>query len=152
MAAARIELDDRDVGRSAVSGVVMAGIWLHVDGLNFPAKDWEDAAVAILAAWAKTALRLLHDESTREEVHFMEGPYSIEIAPLPPHSWHLALVERRQRIRRVRSATVDPRPLVDSIIEASDHLLVSCRRLGWETQDSKLLTEAVEQLRLRTYG
>jgi hypothetical protein len=142
-----VELDEVDLARSPVSGSVTAAIWLHVGGIDFPARGWDDFALAILAAWSNAAIRLLQGASIQEEVQFMEGPYFVKIGTLPSHAWRLSLVERSQSGNMERSVLVTPAPLVDSILYASDTILKMCRDRGWETADVIRLTESTGRLR-----
>ena len=146
MDVARIQTDEVSLGRSEVSGLVTAGIWLKVNEVDFPAKGWGDFAVVVLAAWVDAVERLLRGASTHEQVHFMDGPYMVEITSARSGGWRLVLIEERQSGRRTQSATIDPRPLVESIVQASEALLIVCRERSWETTDSVRLGASIARL------
>lgn len=152
MDAVHFELDASTVGRSPVSGLVTAGIWLRTSRCDFPATGWDDFAVLILSAWADASLRLRRNEARSSRVDFMDGPYHVEISPAAPDKWRLVLVETRRFHRADSELTVDSGKLVESLIDASTRLLTICEQRGWESPDSDRLAALLPMLRDRTGG
>lgn len=146
---ARVELDDSNAGRSDLTGLVTAGIWLRTGTSYFPAQGWDDFAVVILAAWTDASLRLLRGERATARVDFMDGPFSVRIAPVAPNEWRLVLVEKRQSGQLEQVVTVDTVRLVESLIETSARLVETCQKCGWESADSARLVALSATLRGR---
>lgn len=146
--AARVHVDVRHLTQSRVSGLVSGKIWLRVGETDFPANDWNDFPVPVLASLALAAGRLLRAESTEERVYFMDGPFEVELGALSPHRWQIRLLKRGLEGRPVLVEVVDPATIVDSIRAASTELLnaVDARHLA--TDDIRDLRRANVQLAL----
>lgn len=144
---ARLELDELKLGRSRVTGLVTAGIWLRLSGRDFPGTGWVDFAVVILAAWADVSVQLLRGRSSMARVDFMDGPFHVEITPLARNEWRLLLVESRVSRQIEEAVRVDAGQLVASLIGASARILTTCHQRGWESQDSQRLAALLPILR-----
>src|SRR4051794_37491721 len=81
-------------------------LWVSVGDYAFPAERWNDFVVVILEAWASASLRLAKGSTAVERVHFMDGPYELEMTPRAHDaSVRLRAIERR-RIERA-CTTID---------------------------------------------
>ena len=69
-------------------------IWLAFGRIAFPAPRWNDFVVVILEAFATALLRILMGRSTVERVHFMEGPYEVELRRESAGDLQLRALER----------------------------------------------------------
>ena len=69
--------------RSSGVGPVSGELWLSVDGVPFPAAGWNDLVLVVLKAWAESLLSLRGTIDTSATVHFMEGPYVVELSNAP---------------------------------------------------------------------
>ena len=147
-----IELSESRLRRSGSFGTITGGICLRLSDRAFPASDWDDFVVPILTAWADAATRLLSGASTREQVHFMDGPFAVEITQTSPDTWTLDLIERRQDGPQVDSAMVDPRALAASVVDASGRTLRVLAQRDWRSRDVALLAFAAERLRSAAEG
>jgi hypothetical protein len=134
---ARLILDPAVAGRST-AGVVYAGLTLRVDDKYFPDPEWTDFVVVVLSWWADAALRLASGAASSARIRFMEGPFQVRCAVASPQSWKLDCFEDgRQGL--VIDALVDARPLVESLVKASDDALRLCSEREWWTNDADVL-------------
>ena len=107
-------------------------------------KSWNDFVVVILAAWVGALVRLLRGSTTRERVHFMEGPYFVDVhwaaeGPLRLH----ALGPGRAKNAAVEVEAVS---FVESLLTGSKVVLVACRTGGCWTSDADELEELLPVL------
>jgi hypothetical protein len=127
------------------SGPATGDIALLVDGTPFPLAGWNDFVVVIVEAWISALLRLLQGASETERVHFMEGPYAVDIGPLAGDSLRLRAFERPNREHTlvvVRSLT-----LVESAIKAAEEVLKVCSDARDRSRDTDRLVTALDALR-----
>lgn len=73
----KIILDDSDISicQEAVAGT----IYLMLDNVYFPFKDWSDLVVPILEMWTIQIVDLLKRKTDRAEFFFMDGSYYFEV-------------------------------------------------------------------------
>jgi hypothetical protein len=136
MTETRIIVDPKTI-RSGGVGPATGDIWITLGQLAFPMKDWNDFVVVILEAWASALVRLLHGVSKHERLHFMDGPYVVEIVCLSEGVLQLRAIESG----RHEKACVDARalPLVESLLAGSEGILSACRDKGcWSTDAERL--------------
>src|SRR5204862_8332605 len=79
--------------RPGRKGPPTAEIWVVLGGMPFPEPHWNDFAVVIIEAWIVGALRLLRG-SGLERVHFMDGPYLVEMTSAGLVLFELRALER----------------------------------------------------------
>ena len=131
-------------------GHIDGGIWLDLDGHGFPDPGWLDFPLPVLSWWVDAMVPLLDGASTSAEVRFLDGPHAVEIEALSPDAWRVSAIDVRVTRRVVRlSSTVDPRPLLASVIAAADTVLAICRTRGWVDRDSTRLANSLAALRSR---
>lgn len=137
---------DATSASTRVGGPATAGIWLEVDGREFPSRGWNDFAVVVLGWWVAAVLRLLDGESTRETVHFMDGPYAVEVTQ--PFSSRLRFRGLGGASRRDEVVVGEGRaaPFLDSLLSASRTMLDLCRAQGWWSPDAQELKDSSEAL------
>jgi hypothetical protein len=143
---ARVVLDVTNVERAS-SGSVLAGIWLRIDGRDFPDTGWEDFAVSVLTWWVGASLRLLTGKPGPAELRFLDGPYLVELERSVDDAWRLKLVQDRSSGKVTQTAIIDPKPLLLSMVAAADSMLAICRARGWENHESTALAGYVSDLR-----
>ena len=115
------------------------------DGTVFPHPQWNDFIVVVLGAWASALLRLLQKESHSERVHFMEGPYAVDIRSVGGGLLHLRALERPSRQRA--GADVPAVEFAESVISAAEEVLSACRDAGCWTEDAEKLAGVLPVLR-----
>jgi hypothetical protein len=141
-----VRIGDREFGR-ADSGLVYCEISVVVDGICFPDPRWTDFAVVVLAWWCEALLRLLRGQSGRIEVEFMEGPYLVELQHAGPGSVLVSLVEAGLERRVEKRVEAETFSLAQSVVAASDRVLLECRTRKWWSADADKLQGTFTELR-----
>ena len=141
----KVEPDSlRRTGKGTISGRV----YLQTNKGGFPGVDWSDIVVAVLCAWLD-AINLVSAGSKFQKVHFMDGPYHVELTHEPQGMISLLLVEDREGGRRQEfSATASASTLRNNAREAADLILTKCRQLGWLNSDIDQLGQLRDQTSL----
>ena len=55
-------------------------LYLAIGEFSFPCVGWTDFAEDILSTWARELLRLSRERPSRFTLHFMDGPYALDIS------------------------------------------------------------------------
>ncbi len=135
MSEARIVFDAKTL-RPGRMGPATGNVWLTFDDTAFPRQDWNDFAVVILEAWASAMLRLLQGVSEHELIHFMEGPYVVDVARVPAAFRLRAISNGRDERACVDVQTL---PLVESLLIASEEVLTASRNKScWSAEADRL--------------
>jgi hypothetical protein len=141
----RLRVSDRVFTRSR-SGTVIACVWLSNDRIAFPAEEWDDFATAITSAFAEAVARVAG--GTRDvTVHFMEGPFTVQLAGEGPDILRLrgfenglgGTVRFDERVRMLEFGL--------SVQEAASSLLRWCHQRDWCGRDEDELTSGLAVLR-----
>ena len=61
-------------------GPAIGGIWLVTESGAFPQVGWSDFVVVLLCWWADALLKVLLNQDIQARVHFMAGPYAVDVA------------------------------------------------------------------------
>jgi hypothetical protein len=130
------------------SGPATGDIVLILGSVVFPIAGWNDFVIVILDAWISALVRLVRDTSESERVHFMEGPYAVDITRLENGAFRLCAIERPNRKRAL--VEVRPLPVVESSITAAEAVLQVCRDAAYRSRDVEQLKAAVSTLRKET--
>jgi hypothetical protein len=138
--------------RVRLGGPATANVWLSLNGCEFPMRGWNDFAIVVLGWWAIALLRLVRNASTRETVHFMEGPYSVEVTSVHAGMLQLRALEGSGRNREAGTGEVQAIPFVLELISQSREVLEACRRQGWWSKDADTLESALEALEQESSG
>lgn len=123
--------------RSGNMGPATGNVWLALDHSAFPFEGWNDFVVVVLESWVSATLRLLHGLSKCEFVHFMDGPYAVEMAILAPGMIRLRAIKHgRDEVACVDAKAI---PLIESLLTGSESVLTACREQNcWSTDAEKL--------------
>jgi hypothetical protein len=126
--------------RPGGTGPTTGNICLMLDGSAFPHRDWNDFVVVILEAWVSSILRLLRGGSESELVHFMAGPYAVEIGSLASGAVRLRAIKRdRNEVTQVDAKVTS---LVETLLVASESVVNACRaRDCWSRDADKLCAD-----------
>jgi hypothetical protein len=127
------------------SGPVTGDITLDVGGVVFPLGGWNDFVIVILESWISALVRLVRRGSDAERVHFMEGPYVVDMKRLNTGAIEVRALERPNRQRAF--AQVMPLELVENAIGAGESVAAFCREHGHQSSDLDRLEMAVAALR-----
>jgi hypothetical protein len=122
-----------------------AAIWLALGAKVFPEQGWDDFVVVILAAWMRVVADVLRGAKDREFVHFMDGPYEVEVSAVSQSKLRLRAIEDRDT--EVIAAEVNAVPLVESLLAAAQELIAECKKRGHATRDVDNLNAYLPELR-----
>lgn len=111
----------------------------------FPMRGWNDFVVVVLEAWSSALARLLGGVAESQQVHFMEGPYAVEISHLTGGGFRLRAIERPNRERVC--IDVQPPGIVLSVLSAAEAVLQACREIGCWSVDADRLAKSAGILR-----
>ena len=126
------------------SGPATGDITLLVGGAPFPSAGWNDFVVVILESWISALVRLAQQASQNERVHFMEGPYAIDLGPVRNGLVRLRAIERPHRERAL--VDVGILALMEDAVTAANHVLEACGLAGHKTADVDRLDAALAAL------
>jgi hypothetical protein len=143
MTDARIVVEPNST-RLGHKGPVTGVVWLAIGDTAFPSRDWHDFVVVVLEWWTYAVLQLLRGISKHEVIHFMEGPYLVELSIGAGQAWSVDLFETGQHVGRWDIA---PRVLVQSLLSASESVLETCRRETMWSNDAEKLATSMSSLK-----
>jgi hypothetical protein len=123
-----------DVGTLEVRprGPAVAGIWLVTESGAFPAAGWSDFAVVILGWWASALLKTIRSNGVRVRVHFMDGPYAVDVA-VSSGVLHFRLISRDREVGTGEAALS---PFIRALTSQSREVLHACRSREWWSADA----------------
>ena len=105
-----------------------------------------DIIVVILGWWAAAVLRLLRNSNGSERVHFMDGPYAIEISKSELGRLHLRMFAGPGGGREVATGEADVTRFATELSGQSRKLLNECKARGWWSADADELTLQLQSL------
>jgi len=143
---AQLVLDARTL-KLGVAGPATASFFLQVGSANLPMVGWNDFVVVVLGWWTEALLRLLNGQSSREEVRFMDGPYSVLLQSHSDEVLRLRFLSRANGPKETDFGEVAITPLVESIVKGAEEILAGVRALGAWSSDEETLETAVASLR-----
>jgi hypothetical protein len=135
---------DAETLRSGSAGPSTGLIWVALDDVPFPMHGWNDFVVVILSAWTDALLRLTRAPSSRELVHFMDGPYAVELQLTSADMLRMSALKNQ-----VQVASIDANALVliESVLDGSEQVLAACRAQNRWSRDEEALSEDLPMLR-----
>jgi len=144
MTDARLTVDTSSISFRA-SGPATGDVVLVLGNVVFPVAGWNDFVVVILAAWLGALVRLLGSTNETERIHFMEGPYAVDVTRIDDHHLRLRAFERPNR--ECACMDVRVRPLVDSALFVIEAVLQVCKERNHRSGDVEALEVALAALR-----
>jgi hypothetical protein len=120
-------------------GPAIAGIWLAIGNSPFPMAGWTDFVVVVLSWWAAALVRLLRNQSQRERVYFMDGPYSVELSKSQSERLHFRMFAGAGGGREVAAAEVELNGFVNEVVHQSRRILDECKLRDWWSHDAETL-------------
>ena len=103
---------------------------------------WSDFVVVILRWWANALLKIIQNNGSQERVHFMEGPYAVDVC-LSSEMLHFRLISRDSEVGTVDAALG---PFVSALTLQTREVLHACRLQRWWSADADALESLVAQL------
>ncbi len=141
-------IDSRTL-RTRPAGPATANIWLEINGLQYPMLEWNDFVVIVMGWWVLALLRLVRGASALEIVHFMDGPYSVEVDILQTGMMQFRVLKRDLAGGDELATGEAPAKLfVPELISQSREVLCACKRQNWWSTDAEVLESSVEALEL----
>jgi hypothetical protein len=125
-------------------GTVTGNVWLIVDGKDFPAHQWNDFIVVILGWWAAALLRLLQNSRKYELIHFMDGPYVVEVSYPPGGLLHFRALVDGHRLAEKSRGQQSAETFLAELVSHSGKVLHWCRQHnGWSDDAERLNTSTL---------
>jgi hypothetical protein len=128
------------------AGPAIGGIWLATTGLAFPMEGWNDFIVVVMGWWLASILRLLRASSASEIVHFMDGPYAVEISEEHSGVLRFRLFVGPKGGREVAFGEADLRRFARDLASQALHLLEECRSQKWWSPDAAAVAHHLQDL------
>lgn len=133
---------------SSSGGLITGVIYISLDERAFPDATWSDLIVAVLLGWVESLSGFL-DGSDAAELHFMDGPFHVEITPGDQSNWTATLVHDRKRGPTRADYQVRPSAVVNAILNAGVGVLSESAARQWNSRDLVHLGTTMKGLRKR---
>jgi hypothetical protein len=138
---------DRTVFKRNRSGTVSAHISINFSGEMFPTSGWNDFAVVIITAAIQSLLRLAKGESVDEQVHFMEGPFVLQLTLLDSATVRMRGIKESSRRVVQNEQVITLIELAFDLCHAAENLLAWCSSENWTSTDEKRLESCLSELK-----
>lgn len=148
MTTARLLVDPSSIALRAPPWPATGDIVLELGSVVFPATGWNDFVIVILEAWISALVRLVQNTSTRELVHFMDGPYEVDVRRVESGALQLRAMERPAKLHALIEVT--PLPLLEDAAKSAEAVLQVCREASYRSRDVDRLESALAALRMET--
>lgn len=137
-----VDLESLALAHGAITGRIHASN----ETTAFPEADWNDFVVVVLGWWLAAAARVLNGTKSRDLLHFMDGPYWIEMFHRPGANVTLTLQAGARR-RTVETWTCDPAAIHRELVRSAGAVLATCATRGWDTADTATLASNLSLLK-----
>lgn len=127
-------------------GGATANIKLMVNGHAFPSHDWNDFVVVIMEWWVRALTSLLRNTSMQETIHFMDGPYAIEVCTQQSGTLQFRALTGANRNVEVVIGEANMMSFSFELIKQSREILDACRKQVWWSQDAQNLESSLFEL------
>ena len=94
MSTLALAIDTRSLRRNSL-GTISGIVYAQINGVSFPATNWNDLIVAVLVGWLDTISRLARRASWTERFHFLDGPFAIDLTLTQDGILQVRSIERR---------------------------------------------------------
>jgi len=121
------------------TGSITGPIWLHLEGRDFPEKDWFDFPVALLNSWIEEVSALRRGEFQTGTIRFMEGPLTVAVRLLSNATARASFTRSEQALF---GSNVDVDQFLRSAKTAGRLLAGACMMRGWLDEEVMRLDEA----------
>lgn len=141
-----IEIDPKSfaVGKA---GPMTGGIWMTFDGIDFPERNWIDFPVVLMSWWGTALLRILTGQSRDEDIHFMEGPFSVSVVRLPDSTeLHFSAINESFERNTVAACQESMVAFRDSFMDAARKLLIRCNEIQHSSKDLSELRMVMSEI------
>ncbi len=125
--------------RSRQPRAAICGIWVWIDGVDFPEIAWDDFAVVILSEFASAVHRLSIGRSTCELIYFMNGPYTVEMSSVSNTHVRVRALQGMGRDVEIASAVEEIDLLRADVVGFAENTLAECSADGaWSRDEARL--------------
>jgi len=125
-------------------GPAIGGIWLVTESGAFPQVGWSDFVVVLLCWWADALLKVLLNQDIQARVHFMDGPFAVDVA----RSFGMLNFRMIARDREIGTGEAAVKPFVVGLASQSHRVLDAGRSQEWWSTDADALELLLEKLEL----
>jgi hypothetical protein len=135
---------DTESLRAGSLGPATGSIWVQLGDKAFPARGWNDFVVVILGAFARAVHRMTSENSQREVIHFMEGPYQLILERTGEGSVAISALHLGRASERQQTSEGE---LVDALLISGNGILEACRSRRCWTTDAQHLSDWLERVK-----
>ncbi len=146
MTQAKIVVDTDSIAASSF-GPATGGVWIEIGSEAFPCEDWSDFVVVVLETMVTAVVRLLSGASDKERIHFMEGPYALDLSRLPGRSLQVHAIERRRTDVVQASMDIGAGVFAEELLGRVEQVVTVCRERDIWSDDADKLQAALAVLR-----
>ncbi len=130
--------------RSDSQGSITGGLSVAIEDLVFPEASWSDYPVIVLAWWARECPNVVDRELAT--FAFMDGSLAFWVRPRTEGDAVVEFTREGDAAGSVfASATVEPRSVVEAVLNAGRGVLAACREKSWTNPDLDELAAAIEE-------
>ena len=129
----RIVVDPTSFSRSG-RGQMFGTIYASLDDHPFPEAQWSDLVVAVLHGWISDLLGLCRTNGDNVRLHFMDGPYALELRRQQSDQYGVACVRLPDATEFVGEG-LSFREVIDAFTAAAATVTAECDRRGWTSRD-----------------
>lgn len=127
-------------------GPAIAGVWLTFGEAALPSQGWTDFVVVILGWWADALLKILKDKTLHAIVHFMDGPFMVEVSMAESGRLSFKMLDDSAGSRVVAAGGAPLKQFLAEVAEQSRLVLKECESRKWWSTDADFLAERVEYM------
>lgn len=140
-----IEVCEETIEQHANGSITGVVSWNAADQ-SFPEATWNDFIVIVLCWWMRAVGRLSSRAVRSESFDFMDGPYSIACT-LTDEAVVCEFIDRHDKPRAVGSCNTSVWTLRETLVQASELVLATCRFKGFRSVDIDLLQAEIDSCR-----
>lgn len=122
-------------------------IWLRLAQVPFPSEGWRDLVIPVVAALTDGCLGVARGDPGPHEVHFLRGPYLLELEAQGANLKIRALRTDRN-LGFVASAVTEWATFARQVLGVGVEVLLASEDAGTTTLDDERLAASVKSLRL----
>lgn len=127
-------------------GATTGVLWLELSGTPFPAVGWNDFVIPIMSALVEAAASLVVGDGGPHPIHFMQGPYLLELE-LEPDALKLRGLRTDRGQGFVASSRVPAIDFAQEVLLAGEAALNASGQVGSPGLDEARLKQGLLRLR-----
>lgn len=131
-----VRLESLELG---THGSLLGEIWLNLGRGPFPEERWSDFVATILSWWLENTASLMNGLSSKQNLPFMDGPFSVELESFDRQSANFTYLENASV---GRSGFIRLDRLMSDLVSVSEEVLAECGKRGWRSGNIRELEEA----------